>query len=87
LVPFRDIPRLPEGWTMKVKIKAGTRGWYEVKFQGINSVTFKCDIVVDVEPYQTSWYKRIGEISGLPRAHPGILINEIFLPRVEVTSG
>ena len=55
---------------MKVKIKAGTRGWYEVKFQGIDSVTFKCDIVVDVEPYQRFWYKTIGEISGLPRDIP-----------------
>jgi hypothetical protein len=74
---------------MKVKIQAGTRGWYEVNFQGIDSLTFKCDMVVDVEPYQTFWYKTIGEISGLPRAHPGIVINEIYLPkaRVEVTSG
>jgi hypothetical protein len=45
---------------MKVTIEAGPRGWFEVKFQGTDSVTFKRDSTVDVEPYQTFWYKRKG---------------------------
>ena len=66
---------------MKVKIEAGTRGWFEVKFQGTDSITFKHDSIVDVEPYQTFWYKTNGQIAGLPSGHPGILINEIYLSK------
>jgi hypothetical protein len=66
---------------MKVKIEAGTRGWFEVKFHGTDSVTFKRDTTVDVEPYQMFWYKMKGQIPGLPSGHPGILINEVYLPK------
>jgi hypothetical protein len=66
---------------MKVKIEAGTRGWFEVKFRGADSVTFKRDTTVDVEAFRTFWYKTKGQISGLPTGHPGILINEIYLPK------
>jgi hypothetical protein len=38
---------------MKVKIEAGTRGWFEVKFRGADSVTFKRDTTVDIERFQT----------------------------------
>jgi hypothetical protein len=66
---------------MKVTITAGTRGWFEMKFQGTDSVTFKRDSIVDVESYQVFWYKTYGQIVGLPDGHPGVLINEIYLPK------
>ena len=66
---------------MKVAIKAATRGWFEVKFHGAASVTFKRDTTVDVEPFQTSWYKTKGQIRGLPTEHPGILVNEVYLAK------
>ena len=65
---------------MEVKIEAGTRGWFEVKFQGADSVTFDRDTTVDVEPFQTFWYKSKGQIFGLAPGHPDILINELYLP-------
>ena len=66
---------------MRVKIEAGTRGWFEVNFQGTDSVTFNRDSIVDVEPDQLFWYKTNGQIGGLPSGHPGVLINEIYLPK------
>ena len=66
---------------MKGKIEAGTRGWFEVKFHGADSVTFKRDTTVDVDLFQQFWYRTKGQIRGLPSGHPGILINEVYLSK------
>jgi len=36
---------------MKVIIVAGTRGWYEMKFNGLDSVIFTEDTTVELEHY------------------------------------
>jgi hypothetical protein len=55
---------------MKVTIEAGPRGWFEVKFQGTDSVTFKRDSTVDVESYRTFCYKTNGQIADLHSGYP-----------------
>jgi hypothetical protein len=36
---------------MKVIIEAGTRGWYEIKFNGLDPVIFTEDTTVELEHY------------------------------------
>jgi hypothetical protein len=69
------------GWPDESSIEAGTRGWFEVNFQGAGCITIKSDSTVDMEPCQMFWYKTNGQIAGLPSGHPGVLLNEIYLPK------
>jgi hypothetical protein len=65
---------------MRITIEAGTRGWFEVQFNGLDSLIFNQDTTVELERCGTYWYKTRGQIPDFPAGHPGILINELYLP-------
>ena len=64
---------------MKTTIKAGTMGWFEVKFNGTDSAAFNEDTEVELEQHSTWWYKTKGQVHGFPAGHQCILINETWL--------
>jgi hypothetical protein len=66
---------------MKTTIRAGTMGWFEVKFNGIDSANFNEDTEVELEVHSTWWYKTKGHVPGFPAGHPCILINNHWLPK------
>lgn len=66
---------------MKTTIRAGTMGWFEVKFNGIDSANFNEDTEVELEVHGTWWYKTKGHVPGFPAGHPCILINNHWLPK------
>jgi hypothetical protein len=66
---------------MKTTIQAGIMGWFEVKFNGIDSATFNEDTEVELERHSTWWYRTRGRVNGFPAGHPCILINEVWLSK------
>lgn len=61
---------------MKVKVKAGTQGWFNVKFQGADVATFAYDTEVEVEEFTNApaWFRTKGHVPGFPFDHPAILL-------------
>ena len=54
---------------MNIMIKAGTRGWFEVKFHGADSVTFKRIQQLTLSPSRRFGIKRRDKF---PASPPGI---------------
>ena len=53
---------------MRITIEAGTRGWFEVQFNGLDSVTFKRDTTVELERWGMPAV--VGDDQRLRRAQP-----------------
>ena len=65
----------------KVTLPAGTKGWFERKFNNADVFEIVQDTEVFVVDHGVHWYRTLFHVQGFPVGHPALLISKMDLTK------